>query len=104
MSHCVLNCGFPSLVLFGRRYFCLQPADGGLHARWKCDSKKSQEAFRYLAVSLVGEDVRREENLSTEADRNGRSDPRPRDCAKGSTFPSARPECTKGEIEICLDD
>jgi hypothetical protein len=39
-------------------------AAGGLHARWERHTKKSQKAFRYLAISLVGEDLRRKENLS----------------------------------------
>src|SRR6266700_5155656 len=61
-------------------------AAGGLHARWERHTKKSQKAFRYLAISLVGEDLRRKENLSTKANRNGRPDPGPGECAESSTL------------------
>src|ERR1700739_4201470 len=86
------------------KIFLPATAAGGLHARWKRYTKKSQEAFRYLAISLVGEDIRRKKNLSTEANRNGRPDPRPGDCAESSTSSSTRLKCTNSKIEACFDD
>ena len=99
----VQYCGFPSLGLFEECISARNRSWGSL-CKMEALMEKSQEAFRYLAISLAREDIRWKENLSTEADWNGRPDPRPGDCAEGSTSLSSRLECTNGKIEACFDD
>jgi hypothetical protein len=79
-------------------------AAGGHHAKRERHSAKSQEAVGYLAISLVGENLRRKENLSSEANRNGRPDPRPGNCSESARSSSAGFECTNSKLKTCFDD
>src|ERR1700691_5368611 len=67
----ILNRGFPSPRPLWGKIFLPATAAGGRHAKWECRTTKPQEALGYLAISLVGENIRRKENRSTEANRNG---------------------------------
>ena len=84
------------------KIFLPATAAGGLHARWKRYTKKSQEAFRYLAISLVGEDIRRKENLSTKTQIGTVGQPNPdletarkAHLAEAGSDPSARLRSTR---------